>query len=86
MDGNGVLDYGEFVAVTIHLQKMENDEHFHRAFLFFDKDESGYIESSELREALADDSVETDTDVVNDILREVDTDKVCLSSLTISCI
>ncbi|KAF5476929.1 hypothetical protein F2P56_003617 [Juglans regia] len=75
VDGNGVLDYGEFVAVTIHLQRMENDEHFRRAFMFFDKDESGYIESNELREGLADDSVETDTDVVNDIMREVDTDK-----------
>ncbi|XP_044484484.1 calcium-dependent protein kinase 10-like [Mangifera indica] len=75
VDGNGVLDYGEFVAVTIHLQKMENDEHFRRAFMFFDKDGSGYIEMDELREALADESGETDTDVLNDIMREVDTDK-----------
>ncbi|XP_031276242.1 calcium-dependent protein kinase 10-like [Pistacia vera] len=75
VDGNGVLDYGEFVAVTIHLQKMENDEHFRRAFMFFDKDGSGYIELDELREALADESGETDTDVLNDIMREVDTDK-----------
>ncbi|XP_022727668.1 calcium-dependent protein kinase 10-like [Durio zibethinus] len=69
VDGNGVLDYGEFVAVTIHLQKMENDEHFRRAFMFFDKDGSGYIELDELRDALA------DVDVLNDIMREVDTDK-----------
>ncbi|KAF3437792.1 hypothetical protein FNV43_RR20548 [Rhamnella rubrinervis] len=75
VDGNGVLDYGEFVAVTIHLQKMENDEHFRRAFMFFDKDGSGYIESSELGEALADESRETDSDVLTDIMREVDTDK-----------
>ncbi|KAG8388658.1 hypothetical protein BUALT_Bualt02G0148200 [Buddleja alternifolia] len=75
VDGNGVLDYGEFVAVTIHLQRMENDEHFRRAFMYFDKDESGYIELDELREALVDESGETDLDVVNDIMREVDTDK-----------
>lgn len=50
--------------------------------MFFDKDGSGYIETNELREALADDSGETDNDVLNDILREVDTDKVRLSSLT----
>lgn len=79
VDGNGVLDYGEFVAVTIHLQRMENDEHFRKAFTFFDKDGSGYIELSELEEALADDLGETDTDVLNDIMREVDTDKVWLS-------
>ncbi|GLT49745.1 hypothetical protein SLA2020_232790 [Shorea laevis] len=75
VDGNGVLDYGEFVAVTIHLQKMENDEHFRRAFMFFDTDGSGFIELDELREALADESGETDIDVVNDIMREVDNDK-----------
>lgn len=55
---------------------MENDEHFRRAFMFFDKDGSGYIESDELREALADESGETDNAVLNDIMREVDTDKV----------
>ncbi|KAF4367599.1 hypothetical protein CsatB_017769 [Cannabis sativa] len=75
VDGNGVLDYGEFVAVTIHLQKMENDEHFKRAFMFFDKDGSGYIELNELREALADELGETDSMVLNEIMREVDTDK-----------
>ncbi|XP_004508790.1 calcium-dependent protein kinase 10 [Cicer arietinum] len=75
VDGNGVLDYGEFVAVTIHLQRMENDEHFRKAFKFFDKDGSGYIELSELEAALADDLGETDTNVLNDIMREVDTDK-----------
>ncbi|GMP33547.1 hypothetical protein CsSME_00006820 [Camellia sinensis var. sinensis] len=83
VDGNGVLDYGEFVAVTIHLQRMENDAHFRRAFMFFDKDGSGYIELDELREALADESGETDADVLNEIMREVDTDKFLLSSLTL---
>ncbi|XAR65439.1 Non-specific serine/threonine protein kinase [Bertholletia excelsa] len=75
VDGNGVLDYGEFVAVTIHLQRMENDAHFRRAFTFFDKDGSGYIELDELREALEDESGETDADVLHEIMREVDTDK-----------
>ncbi|KAI3941235.1 hypothetical protein MKX01_029809 [Papaver californicum] len=75
VDGNGTLDYGEFVTVTIHLQKMENDEHFRRAFMFFDKDGSGFIEMDELREALTDESEKTDDEVLNDILREVDTDK-----------
>ncbi|XP_057791958.1 calcium-dependent protein kinase 10-like isoform X2 [Salvia miltiorrhiza] len=75
VDGNGVLDYGEFVAVTIHLQRMENDEHFRKAFMFFDKDGSGYIELDELREPLVDESGEPELDVLNDIMREVDTDK-----------
>nr|GMC60431.1 calcium-dependent protein kinase 10-like [Ipomoea batatas] len=75
VDGNGHLDYGEFVAVIIHLQRMENDEHIRRAFMFFDKDGSGYIDIDELREALADESGDCDINVVNEIMREVDTDK-----------
>ncbi|CAN8304772.1 unnamed protein product [Cochlearia groenlandica] len=75
VDGNGFLDYGEFVAVIIHLQKIENDELFKLAFMFFDKDESSYIELDELREALADELGEPDVSVLNDIMREVDTDK-----------
>ncbi|XP_021910759.1 calcium-dependent protein kinase 30-like, partial [Carica papaya] len=75
VDGNGVLDYGEFVKFIIHWQKMENDEHFRRAFMFFDKDGSGYIELAELREALADESGEEDDAVLNVIVREVETDK-----------
>jgi calcium-dependent protein kinase len=82
VNGNGCLDYGEFVAVIIHLQKMENDEHFRQAFMFFDKDGSGYIESEELREALTDELGEPDNSVIIDIMREVDTDKVFLKLYT----
>ncbi|KAI4341434.1 hypothetical protein MLD38_026160 [Melastoma candidum] len=75
VDGNGVLNYGEFVAVTIHLQRIENDEHFRRAFAFFDKDDSLYIELLELQDALADESSEIDAAVLTEIMHEVDTDK-----------
>nr|VDD58616.1 unnamed protein product [Brassica oleracea] len=75
VDGSGFLDYGEFVAVIIHLQKIENDELFKLAFMFFDKDGSTYIELDELREALTDELGEPDVSVLNDIMREVDSDK-----------
>eukprot|EP01018_Ginkgo_biloba_P032690 Gb_38618 [translate_table: standard] len=75
VDGNGTLDYGEFVTVSIHLQRMGNDEHLHKAFTYFDKNGSGYIEIEELREELIDDLGPNDTEVMNDIVREVDTDK-----------
>lgn len=55
---------------------MENDEHFRKAFTFFDKNGNGYIELDELRDALADGSGETDDDVLHEIMQEVDTDKV----------
>ena len=82
VNGNGYLDYGEFVAVTIHLQRLSNDGHLRTAFLFFDKDSSGYIERAELADALADESGHTDEAALNNVLREVDTDKVRRSLVT----
>ncbi|KAI7750166.1 hypothetical protein M8C21_008466, partial [Ambrosia artemisiifolia] len=69
------LEYGEFVAVTIHLQKMENDEQLRRAFMFFDRDGSGYIELDELEQVLYEPG-QVDIQVLNEIMKEVDTDKV----------
>ncbi|CAL4991764.1 unnamed protein product [Urochloa decumbens] len=74
-NGRGALEYGEFLAVSLHLQKIANDEHHRRAFLLFDKDGNGFIEPEELREALADDGAADSMEVVNDILHKVDTDK-----------
>eukprot|EP00256_Glycine_max_P067919 XP_025982514.1 calcium-dependent protein kinase 13 [Glycine max] len=74
-NGKGTLDYGEFVAVSLHLKRMANDDHLHKAFSYFDKDGNGYIEPDELRNALMEDGAEDCTDVANDIFLEVDTDK-----------
>lgn len=77
VDGDGTLNYGEFVAVSVHLKKMANDEHLHKAFNFFDKNQSGYIETEELREALNDELDETSSEeVIAAIMQDVDTDKV----------
>lgn len=57
---------------------MANDEHLRRAFSYFDKDGNGYIEPEELQEALVEDGAADSMDVANDILQEVDTDKVIL--------
>lgn len=75
VNGNGYLDYGEFVAITIHLQRLSNDAHLRKAFLFFDKDSSGYIERAELADALADEAGHADEAALDNVLREVDTDK-----------
>jgi len=65
-NGRGALEYGEFLAVSLHLKRMENDEHHRRAFLFFDKD------------VLVGDGAADSKEAVNDILHEVDTDKVII--------
>ncbi|XP_041996856.1 calcium-dependent protein kinase 13-like isoform X2 [Salvia splendens] len=74
-NGKGTLDYGEFLAISLHLQKISNNEHLHKAFSYFDKDGNGYIEPGELRDALKEDGEDDSADVANDIFQEVDRDK-----------
>jgi calcium-dependent protein kinase len=76
VDKNGTLDYGEFVAVSIHVRKIGNDEYIQKAFSYFDQNNSGYIEIEELRQALADELEGNDDDIINGIIHDVDTDKV----------
>ncbi|KAK4766767.1 hypothetical protein SAY87_008409 [Trapa incisa] len=74
VDGDGYLNYKEFVAIAIHLKKMGNDEHLKKAFEFFDRDQSGYIEIKELMDALVDE-VDSGEEVARAIMEDVDTDK-----------
>lgn len=76
VDGDGTLNYGEFVAVSVHLRKTANDEHLHKAFAFFDRNRSGYIEIQELRDALSDENDGNSEEIINAIMHDVDTDKV----------
>ncbi|CAN1750872.1 Calcium-dependent protein kinase 8 [Linum perenne] len=75
IDGDGTLNYGEFVAISIHIKKLGNDEHLHKAFGFFDQNKSGYIEMDELRLALNDEFETCSEEVLNAIMQDVDTDK-----------
>ncbi|KAF9595447.1 hypothetical protein IFM89_000365 [Coptis chinensis] len=51
VNNNGTIDYGEFVAATLHLNKIEKEDHLFAAFSYFDKDGSGYITQDELQQA-----------------------------------
>lgn len=53
MNGDGTIDYEEFLAATIHASKLEAEENLYRAFQYFDKDSSGFISREELVEALS---------------------------------
>ncbi|OAY71788.1 Calcium-dependent protein kinase 7 [Ananas comosus] len=57
IDGNGTLDCKEFVTVSVHLKKIRSEEHLPKAFSYFDKNGSGYIEIDELREAIGEDTL-----------------------------
>ncbi|KAM7278002.1 hypothetical protein ACFE04_005136 [Oxalis oulophora] len=75
VDGDGTLNCAEFVAVSVHLKKLGNDEHLHKAFSFFDRNQSGYIEIEELRSALNDEADTCSEEVIHAIMQDVDTDK-----------
>ncbi|XP_020595035.1 calcium-dependent protein kinase 1-like, partial [Phalaenopsis equestris] len=49
VDNSGTIDYNEFIAATIHLNKIEREDHLFAAFSHFDKDGSGYITRDELQ-------------------------------------
>lgn len=60
----------------MHIKKLANDEHLHKAFAFFDRNQSGYIEIEDVRESLNDEIDTCSEDVISAIMHDVDTDKV----------
>ncbi|BFG38413.1 hypothetical protein CerSpe_246870 [Prunus speciosa] len=72
VDNSGTIDYGEFIAAMLHLNKVQKEDHLYAAFSYFDKDGSGYITRDELQQACEKFGLE---DVqLDDIIREVDQD------------
>lgn len=74
VDNSGTIDYGEFLAATLHLNKVQKEDHLFAAFSYFDKDGSGYITPDELQQACEEFGLE---DVrLEEMIREVDQDNV----------
>ncbi|KAK1279814.1 Calcium-dependent protein kinase isoform 2 [Acorus gramineus] len=73
VDGNGTIDYIEFITATMHRHKLERDEHLYKAFQYFDTDNSGYITRDELEKAMKEYGMGDDASI-KEIISEVDTD------------
>ncbi|KAI4973197.1 hypothetical protein ZWY2020_028905 [Hordeum vulgare] len=73
-DVNGLIDYEEFVTATVHMNKMDGEEHLYTTFQFYDKDCSGYIKKDELEQALKENRM-YDAKEIKEIISEVDTVK-----------
>ncbi|KAK2400583.1 calcium-dependent protein kinase [Trifolium repens] len=71
----GYIDYGEIPGILIQLRKISHEEHVDRAFHFFDRNQSGYIELQELRKALADEINTNNKQVINAIMHCMNTNK-----------
>ncbi|XP_010266896.1 PREDICTED: calcium-dependent protein kinase 29-like isoform X2 [Nelumbo nucifera] len=74
VDGNGTIDYIEFIAATMHRHRLEKEEHLYKAFEHFDKDGSGFITKDELKQALTEYGM-GDESTIDEIINDVDTDK-----------
>ena len=62
--------------MVVHLKRIDYEEHLADAFHHFDKNGNGFIEFEELEEAFHDDFGANNEQVIRDIMREVDSDKV----------
>lgn len=71
IDGNGVIEYTEFVMATMNEKNLVSQEKLQAAFRMFDKDNSGTISPEEIREVLGFDST-ISSDALDEIIREVD--------------
>lgn len=77
IDNSGTIDYGEFLAATIHLNKLEREENLLSAFSYFDKDGSGFITIDELQLACKEFGL---SDLhLDDMISEIDEDNVSYS-------
>ncbi|KAH9651760.1 calcium-dependent protein kinase 33 [Citrus sinensis] len=74
IDGNGTIDYIEFITATMQRHKLERFEHLDKAFQYFDKDNDRYITVDELETAFKEYNMGDDA-TIKEIMSEVDRDK-----------
>ena len=72
LNGNGELDYSEWLVATLKRSDMINTKKLKQAFTYFDKDGSGKISLDELKEAMQGNGQDLDDDVFRDIMAEGD--------------
>uniref|UniRef100_A0A3Q7JQW7 EF-hand domain-containing protein n=1 Tax=Solanum lycopersicum TaxID=4081 RepID=A0A3Q7JQW7_SOLLC len=73
VDGNGSIDYIEFITATMHKHRLERDENLYKAFQYFDKDGSGFITRDELETSMEEHGI-GDPASIREIISEVDAD------------
>jgi calcium-dependent protein kinase len=71
-DGNGFIDYTEFLAATINWKKVLNREKLEFVFRAFDKDANGTISVAELQEFFGDAGNSIEDEVWKEMMNEAD--------------
>ena len=63
-----------FIAATLHLNKIEREDRLFAAFSYFDKDGSGFITADEIQKACEEFGIEHVR--LEDLIQEIDQDNV----------
>jgi len=70
IDSSGTIDCSEFIAATLHMNKLEREGNLVSAFSFFDKDGSGFVTTDELSQACR--GLGVDVVHLNDTVKDID--------------
>jgi calcium-dependent protein kinase len=71
LDGNGSIDYNEFLTATINREKILSQKNLEMAFQAFDKDGSGKISTEEIMQIFNNTDLK-DKSVFEKILKDAD--------------
>ncbi|KAL3846942.1 hypothetical protein ACJMK2_017882 [Sinanodonta woodiana] len=75
VDGNGRIDFNEFVTMMVaNMKDLSGEEGLREAFRMFDKDRNGFISSAELRHVMTTMGDKLTDLEVDEMIREVDID------------
>lgn len=74
IDRSGEIEYGEFLAATLHLSKIEKQENLLKAFQYFDADGSGAITLDELQKAC--EEMQLSKTEIEGMMKEIDKNNV----------
>jgi calmodulin len=74
-DGNGEIDFNEFLSLMARKMKSsDSEEDIREAFKVFDKDGNGFIDASELKHVMTNLGEKLTEEEVNEMIKEADTD------------
>lgn len=73
-DMNGYLEYEEFIRACIQRDTLLRDDYLKLAFDFFDKDSSGLITTSEIKEVFSGGNTQINDKTIQNLINEADVD------------
>uniref|UniRef100_V5HR66 Putative calmodulin-b n=1 Tax=Ixodes ricinus TaxID=34613 RepID=V5HR66_IXORI len=74
-DGNGTIEFGEFLfMMSKKMKETDSEEELREAFRVFDKNGDGFISASELRHVMTNLGEKLTDEEVEDMIKEADLD------------